>query len=291
MKASLHRIMCAVVSVRGRARALALAGVRWSPRALALAGAIAIAASPRAAAAEPTLDGARSTAYAGFCRLDMAERGTGDEGYAGFRCRPRERSILYAECRYLDRFEEREARLLGGASSGIAGVWNLAAELSIAPGAAIYPRFAGSIELGRPVARSLALSGRLNASAYRDAALFGAALTSEYYPRGDCALISRIGVATIDFEGAPASTDGSALVKVIWFVDDRTRVFAYGASGSESYRMETIDRAGDIRSDAVGAGAAFFLLPSVAVSPSIEYQKRERGPRFLQFGLEISFVR
>jgi YaiO family outer membrane protein len=229
--------------------------------------------------------------YGGYYHLDMGAWGVGHNPYAGVRYRPRERSLLYVQSDYLDRFDKREARVLGGASTRVAGVWSLSGEIAVAPRAEIFPTAASWAELGRPVSRSLALSARVNGSAYRNARLFGASLGSEYYPQGDLALISRVALSTVDFGGAPASTDGSVLLKIIWFVDDRTRIFAYGAAGNESFIIETIDRTGNIRSNVVGIGGTFFPFPSIALSPSFEYQRRERGPRFLQFGFEASVAR
>ena len=250
-------------------------------------------ASSTASAAEPTPGNAQASAgrsyeyFAGSYYLDMGDRGEGSNVYAGLRCRPRERFLVYVQGDYLDRFDKREGRLVGGASSRIARTWNISGEASLSPRAELYPHAAAWIELGRPVTHSLALSLRMNYSAYRLVELAGISIGSEYYPRGDCAVVSRVALAATDYGGGTTTTDGSALVKVIWFFDDRTRAFAYVATGSESFMIETIDRTGALRANVFGVGGTWFVAHALALSPSFEYQERERGPRYIQFGLEI----
>jgi YaiO family outer membrane protein len=262
-----------------------------------LAGCLALAVSAStfspASAAGPKPDDAQASAprsyeyFAGSYYLDMGDRGDGSNVYAGLRYRPRERSLVYVQGDYLERFDKREGRLLGGASFRIAQAWNISGEVSLSPRAELYPHGAAWIELGRPVARTLALSLRTNYSAYRSVQLAGISIGSEYYPRGECAVISRVALARTDYGGGTTRTDGSALVKVIWFFDDRTRAFAYAATGSESFMTETIDRIGDLRANAFGVGGTWFVGHALGLSPSFEYQERERGPRYIQLGLEI----
>ena len=256
---------------------------------LLAAACITAALAPRAQAADSGVTGGHPPEYyGGWHHLDMGDRGTGFDVYTGLRLRPRERSLIYAQTEYLDRFEKREGRLLVGGAFPLADSWNLSGEAAAAPGAEVFPRAAAWVELGRPVAPRLALSTRLTAALYRDARLLGASLGCECYPRGNCAVIARAAFSTVDFEGAPASTDGSGLVKIIYFLGERTRIFAYGAAGNESFRIETMDRTGDIRSNVIGIGCTVHPRRSVALTPSFEYQTRDRGPRYVQLGLEVS---
>jgi len=258
-------------------------------RLLLAAVCVAGAAAHGARAADGGITGGRPPEYyGGWHHLDMGDRGSGFDVYTGIRLRPRERSVIYAQTEYLDRFEKREGRLLLGGSFPLADRWNVSGEAAAAPGAEVFPRAAAWVELGRPVARRLALSTRLTAALYRDARLLGVSLGCECYPRGDCALIARTALSTVDFEGTSASTDGSGLVKIIYFLGERTRVFAYGAAGNESFRIETMDRTGDIRSNVIGIGCTVYPRRSVALTPSFEYQTRDRGPRYVQLGLEVS---
>lgn len=80
------------------------------------------------------------------------------------------------------------------------------------------------------------------------------------------------------------------LLKILWFTGERSRAYAYGAVGSESYRLEIAERIGSLYANTVGAGADCYWRPAVKISPSLEYQDRERGPRFLQFGFEIGVL-
>jgi YaiO family outer membrane protein len=242
-----------------------------------------------AAAAEPV---ARPhEAYSGCYLLDMGARGDGHNAYAGIRYRPDKRSLVYLQGDRLARFGREESKLLGGASFGIARTWNCAAELSVSPGAEMYPTAAAWIEIGKVAVKSLVVYGRVNHSAYRSASLSGISLAGEYYPpRWNCAVISRVSLSTNDFGGAARATDAGGLVKVIRFVGERSRAFVYGAAGSESYRLELVDRTGNLYANTFGIGGDYYPRPSLRISPSLEYQDRERGPRFLQFGLEAGFL-
>jgi hypothetical protein len=198
---------------------------------------------------------------------------------------------MYMQGDRLIRFEKQESRLLGGASIAVAGTWNCAAEISVSPGAEMYPAAAGWIEIAKAAAKSLVVYGRVNHSAYRNAALSGISLASEYYPpRCDCAVISRVALSTNDFGADTRSTDAGGLVKVIRFIGERSRAFVYGAVGNESYRLETVERTGDLYAKTVGIGGDYFPRPALRISPNLEYQERERGPRFLQLGLEIGIL-
>jgi hypothetical protein len=267
--------------------ALSCAAAAWV--ALGTAVWIALGALSCAAAAEPV---ARPhEAYFGYYLLDMGARGNGQNAYAGIRFRPDKRSLVYMQGDYLTRFEKQETKLLGGASFGIAGTWNCAAEISVSPGAEMYPTAAAWIEIGKVAAKSLVVYGRINHSAYRHASLSGISLAGEYYPpRCNCAVISRASLSTNDFGIDKRSTDAGGLVKVIWFIGERSRAFAYGAAGSESYRLELVERTGNLYANTIGIGGDYYPRPSLRISPSVEYQDRERGPRFLQFGLEAGFL-
>jgi YaiO family outer membrane protein len=250
---------------------------------------LALAVFARAAAAEPVARPRES--YSGCYFLDMGARGNGRNAYAGIRFRPDKRSLVYLQGDYLTRFEKRETKLLGGASVGFARTWNCAAEISVAPGAEMYPLAAAWIEIAKVAARSLVVYGRAGHSAYRNTSLSGVSLAGEYYPpRFNCAVIVRAALSTNDFGVDKRSKDAGGLVKVIWFVDDRSRAFVYGAAGSESYRLEIVERTGNLYATTVGIGGDYYPRSTLRISPSLEYQDRERGPRFLQFGLEMGVL-
>jgi hypothetical protein len=250
---------------------------------------LALGGASRASAAEPAPR--PREAYAGCYLLDMGARGNGQNTNAGIRYRPDKRSLVYLQGDLLSRFEKRETKALGGASLGIARGWNFAAEISVSPGAEMYPTAAAWIEIGKVAARSLVLYGRVNHSAYRHASLSGISFAGEYYPpRCNCAVISRVTLSTNDFGIDKRSTDAGGLVKVIRFIGERSRAFVYGAVGSESYRLETVERTGNLYANTFGAGGDYYPRPALRISPSVEYQDRERGPRFLQFGLEAGIL-
>ncbi len=250
---------------------------------------IALAALSRASTAEPAVRPYES--YSGGYFLDMGERGNGQNAYAGIRFRPDRRSLVYLQGDYLARFERRETKLLGGASVGLARSWNVAAEISVSPDAELYPRTAGWLEIAKTATRSLVVYGKVGHSAYRNAALSGISLAGEYYPpRCRCAVISRVALSTNDFGGGERSTDAGGLMKVLWFVGERSRAFVYGAVGSESYRLEIVERTGNLYAQTAGVGGDYFLRPALRISPSLEYQERERGPRYLQFGIEVGVL-
>jgi hypothetical protein len=229
--------------------------------------------------------------FSGCYFLDMGARGNGQNAYMGIRFRPDKRSLVYMQGDFLSRFEKREAKLLGGASVGFARTWNCAAEISVSPGAEMYPTAAAWIEIGKIAARSLVVYGRVNHSAYRNAALSGISLAGEYYPpRFNCAVISRVALSTNDFGVAKRSTDAGGLAKIIWFIGERSRAFVYGATGSESYRLEIVERTGNLYANTFGIGGDYYPRPALRISPSLEYQDRERGPRFLQFGIEMGIL-
>lgn len=250
---------------------------------------IALGALSSASAAEPAARMYES--YSGCYLLDMGARGNGQNAYTGIRLRPDKRSLVYLQGDYLARFERQEIKLLGGASVGFAGTWNFAAEISVSPDAELYPKAAVWIEIGKVAARSLVVYGRVNHSAYRSSSLSGISLAGEYYPpRCNCAVLSRVTLSTNDFGIDKRSTDAGGLVKVIRFIGERSRAYAYGAVGSESYRLETVERTGNLYANTFGAGADYYPRPALRISPSFEYQDRERGPRFLQFGLEVGIL-
>lgn len=250
---------------------------------------LALGALSCAAAAESAVRPHES--FSGYYLLDMGARGTGHDAYAGIRFRPGKRSLVYLQGDYLARFERQETKLLGGASVGFAGAWNCAAEISVSPGAEMYPAASAWIEIGRVAARSLVVYGRVNHSAYRNSALSAISLASEYYPpRCHSAVISRVTLSTNDFGVDGRSTDAGGLVKVMRFIGERSRVFVYGAIGNESYRLELVERTGNLYARTVGVGGDYYLRPELKISPSLEYQDRERGPRFLQFGLEVGIL-
>jgi len=222
----------------------------------------------------------------------MGARGNGHNVFAGIRYRPDTRSIVYLQGDYLSRFEKREAKMLGGASFGITRTWSCAAEISVAPGAELYPAAAVWLELGKMAAKSLVMYARVGHWAYLSSSLSALSIAGEYYPaRCDCAVISRVTLSTNDFGIDARSTDVGGLVKVIRFIGERSRAFAYGAVGSESYRLETVERTGNLYANTFGAGVDYYPRPALRISPSIEYQDRERGPRFLQCGLEMGILR
>jgi YaiO family outer membrane protein len=250
---------------------------------------VALCALSCAAAAEPV---ARPhEAYFGYYLLDMGARGDGHNAYAGVRYRPDKRSLVYMQGDRLARFGREESKLLGGASFGFARTWNCAAEISVSPGAEMYPTAAAWIEIGKVTAKSLVVYGRINHSAYRSVSLSGISFAGEYYPpRINCAVISRASLSTNDFGIDKRSTDAGGLVKVIRFIGERSRAFVYGAVGNESYRLETLERTGNLYANTFGIGGDYYPRPSLRISPSLEYQDRERGPRFLQFGLEVGVL-
>jgi YaiO family outer membrane protein len=250
---------------------------------------IALGALSCASAAEPVIHPYES--FSGYYFLDMGARGNGHTAYTGIRYRPAKRSLVYMQGDYLARFEKQETKLLGGASVGFARTWNCAAEISVSPGAEMYPVAAAWMEIGKIATRSLVVSGRVNHSAYRNSALSGISLAGEYYPpRCNCAVISRAALSTNDFGSGKRSTDAGGLVKVIRFIGECSRAFVYGAVGNESYRLEIVERTGNLYANTFGIGGDYFPRPALKISPSLEYQDRERGPRFLQFGLEIGIL-
>jgi hypothetical protein len=250
---------------------------------------LALVAAARAAAYEPAIRPHES--YSGYYFLDMGARGTGSNAFAGVRFRPADRSLVYVQGDYLTRFDRREGKLLGGACFGIGGGMTFAAEVSVAPHAELYPTTAGWMEASKVAARSLVVYARAGRSIYGRSSLSVLSLAGEYYPpRVPCAVISRASVSTNDFGGDTRSTDAGALLKILWFMGERSRIYAYGAVGSESYRLEIAERIGSLYANTVGAGADYYPRQALKISPSLEYQDRERGPRFLQFGLEIGIL-
>ncbi|MCX5752794.1 MAG: hypothetical protein NTW97_04000, partial [Candidatus Krumholzibacteria bacterium] len=189
---------------------------------------IAFGALSGAAAAEFAVRPYES--FSGCYLLDMGARGNGQNAYAGIRYRPDGRSLVYMQGDYLARFEKQEVKVLGGASVGFARTWNCAAEISVSPGAEMYPTATAWIEIGKVAAKSLVLYGRINHSAYRNSSLSGISLAGEYYPpRINCAVISRAALSTNDFGVVRRSTDAGGLLKIIRFIGERSRAFVYGA--------------------------------------------------------------
>ncbi len=228
--------------------------------------------------------------YTGYYYLDIKNNKEGHNFYTGLSYKPKEKYLYYGQVDYLYRFNEREGRFLGGGTMPITDKLCASAELALAPGAKIFPVVAGWLELGYPALPSLVLYGRMHASHYKDADLYGISAAGEYYPVGYLSLFTRYTLSRTELDGGGNSADGAVLVKLTWFINDKNKVFGYFSYGNEPYRIETIDIIRGIKTKTYGVGGTYFITPTVGMSPSFEYQNRERGVRYLQFGLELAFL-
>ena len=78
-------------------------------------------------------------------------------------------------------------------------------------------------------------------------------------------------------------------LKVTRYLNTDDNLFAYYSYGNESFLIKTIDEVGSIDAQIFGVGGTYFIWPSFGLLPSFEYQDRDRGTRYVQFGLELKF--
>ncbi len=228
--------------------------------------------------------------YVGYYYLNINNNVDSHNIYTGIRYKPKEKYLFYGQVDYLDRFREKEGRIMVGGTVPVADKLNASAEVALSPGATIFPIVSGWFELGYPPVPSLVLYGRMNVSHYRDADLYGISVAGEYYPVGYLSLFTRYTLSRTEFDGGKNSTDGAVLVKLTWFINDKNKIFGYFSYGNESYKIETIDMIGGIKAKTYGVGGTYFITPTVGLSPSFEYQDRQRGTQYIQVGLEITFL-
>ncbi len=138
-----------------------------------------------------------------------------------------------------------------------------------------------------PVLPSTALSGRIFGSQYKEVDSYGVSLSCEYYTVGYISIAPRITFSRTEFHSGKRSSDTAYMLKVTKFFTDRDKVFAYFSYGSESYKIETLDRVGDIDARTYGVGCTVFLNPEIGISPFAEYQDRDKNTEFFQFGIEV----
>jgi YaiO family outer membrane protein len=213
----------------------------------------------------------------------------GNNLYAGIRYKPDKTLSLYGQVDYLDRFNEEDVRLLVGGSRRFSGEITLSGEMSLTPEAELYPRVSGWAELAYPLFSSFVIYSSVNLSNYRDIDLFGVSLAGEYYPVGNLALIGRITFSETEFDTGDSADDTSFMMKGTWFFTDDYRMSLYYSYGNESYKVETIDSVGDVEAKTYGISGLYFFTPMIGIAPSIEFQDRERGVEYLQFGLELRY--
>ncbi len=210
--------------------------------------------------------------------------------YTGLRYKPNNKKYtLYGQFDYIDRASNTDGKIMGGMSLPLNTSFNIASEISLSPNASIYPAASGWVELSNSSLPSLVLYGRINMSHYTDVNLYGLSVAGEYYLSGQLALITRLTVSETVFDSGGSSTDEAISAKAIWFINDQDKVFMYYSYGSEAYKAETIDRIGGIKANTVGAGGTYFITPAIGVSPSLEFQDRERGSEHFQLGLEFIY--
>ncbi|UCF83106.1 MAG: tetratricopeptide repeat protein [Desulfobacteraceae bacterium] len=230
--------------------------------------------------------------YTGYCFLHM-DRNENDENghnvYTGLKYIPNKPFKFYGQFDYLERFGEKEVRVLGGGSLKLRDELDISVEVGLAPRAEIFPVVSGRIELAYTASPSLVIYGSPILSYYRDVDLYGISVAGEYYPYGFLSLLSRVSVLKTDFEEGGSSSDTAFFFKVTWFINDANKIFTYFSSGSEAYRIETIDRIGGIDAKTFGIGGTYFITPVWGVSPNLEFQDREGGTKYYQFGLEFTY--
>ena len=231
----------------------------------------------------------RNEYYAGSYYLDINNNVNGINLYAGVRYKPDRTFSLYGQVDYLDRFNEEDVRLLVGGSRRFTGDLTLSGEISLTPDAELYPRASGWTELAYPLFSSFVIYSSVNLSHYQDIDLFGVSLAGEYYPVGNLALIGRITFSQTEFNTGDSADDSSFMIKGTWFFTDDDHLSLYYANGNESYKVETIDSVGDVEAKTYGISGLYFFTPLMGIAPSIEFQDRERGTEYLQFGLELRY--
>lgn len=227
--------------------------------------------------------------FAGYYYLNINNNVDGHNLYYGLKYKLDKVYILYGRFDYLDRFSETEGKFLGGGSARLSGNLTVSAELSLAPGASVFPIVAGRVELAYLTKPSLVLYGALNHSHYKSADLYGISATGEFYVTGQLAILSRISLMRTELGGAKSSTDGALLVKATHFISNTNGIYAYFSYGNEAFLIKTIDEIGAIEARTYGIGTTYFVTSSTGLSPRIEYQDRERGTKYFQIGLEFDY--
>lgn len=228
--------------------------------------------------------------YTGYYFLNINNNADGHNVYAGLRYKPGKKYTLYGQFDYLNRFNKTDGRLLGGFSSALTEKLNLSAELGLAPGARIFPIVSGYLELAYPVVSSTVLSAGLNLSHYRDADVYGMSVAGEYYPYGNLSVFLRVSISKTEFDGGKSSVNDAQMLKVTWFINDTDKIFTYLARGNEAFRIDTIDQTGDIKANIFGIGGTHFITPALGISPSFEFQDREKDTIYSQFGMEFKYL-
>lgn len=231
-------------------------------------------------------------AYTGYYFLHMDKNENDESGhnvYIGLKYLPNKPFKFYGQFDYLERFGEKEGGVLGGGSLKLRDELDISSEVGFAPGAKILPVVSVRFELAYTAAPSLVIYSSPIFSHYKDVDLYGISVAGEYYPYGFLSILSRVSALKTDFEEGGSSSDTAFFFKVTWFINDANKIFTYFSSGSEAYRIETIDRIGDIEARTFGIGGTCFFAPSWGISPSFEFQDREGGTEYYQFGLEFAY--
>jgi YaiO family outer membrane protein len=226
--------------------------------------------------------------YAGYNHLDINTTVDGNNGYVGLRYKPdKENYSFYGQVDYLDRFNKTDIRILGGGYFQILKQLDIEMAFSVTPSADVYPRFSEFVELVSPKFSPLVLYTTLSFSQYKDANLYGISFAGEYYTFWNLSVLMRYTNSRVDFDNGDDSSDSSYMIKVSRYINDRDKIYVYYAEGDESYRIGTIDSIGDIDAKIYGVGGTYFITPAVGISPSFEFQDREGGTEYQQFGLEV----
>lgn len=227
--------------------------------------------------------------YTGYYFLNISNNVDGHNVYTGLRYRPKKNYSLFVQFDYLDRFREVDSKVLWGGSLRIQKNLTVSTELGIAPGAEIFPRFSGRLEIATPLTSALVLYGGFGIFHYSNTDSYRAEVAGEYYPVGNISLLARYSISSTEFSEGGNASDQSQFLKATWFMSDRNKIYIYFAHGSEAFRTGTIDQVGGIDANIFGIGLSYFITQTTGVSPSFEFQDRERGTTYRQFGLEIEY--
>lgn len=226
--------------------------------------------------------------YTGYYHLNINDNVDGNNVYTGIKYKT-DTWTAYVQFDYLDRFNEVDGRVLTGASLSLKNKLSMSAEVGFAPDAEIYPRISGWVELAYPVIPSLVLYSNLNLSEYREANLSSVSFAGEYYPAGSLSVLMRYTLLKTEFDTGRDSTDDAVHLKITRFIGDNNNIHAYYSYGNEAFKIDTIDKIGGAGAATYGIGGVYFITPAIGIAPGLEFQDREKGTEYLQFGLELRY--
>jgi YaiO family outer membrane protein len=227
--------------------------------------------------------------YTGYYHLNINDNVDGNNVYAGVLYKPHDTWTAYVRFDYLDRFNEVDGKVLAGGSLSLKNKLIMSAEAGFAPGAEIYPRISGWVELAYPVIPSLVLYSNLNLSEYRDANLSSVSFAGEYYPADSLSVLMRYTLSKTEFDTGRDSADEAIYLKITRFGGDNNNIHVYYSHGNEAFKIDTIDRIGGARAATYGIGGVYFITPAIGIAPGLEFQDREKGTEYLQLGLELKY--